>query len=142
MRWCYSARMKHAFLALLLLLLAACANMKIVGQGIRQHALAGAWETPSGSHILIGCSGAFNADIVDGQWAIPGSHGGLTVPAESHESGSHIKAIDERGFVVSEWPFASQRYDVDEWPHLNPQGKAEMNMEGRIWTRTRDLACD
>lgn len=116
--------------------------MKLVTDGIRLHSLAGDWKTASGDYISIGCSGAFSANIVDGQWAIPGSKNEVSIPATSQESGSHIKQVDDQGFVVSHWPFASQRYDVDSWAHQNAKGVVEMNMEGKTWTRTQDLSCD
>lgn len=115
--------------------------MKLVEQGIRAHALAGSWRSDHGDKLLIGCSGAFNADWLGTTTApVPGAP--LTVPATAHESGSHISEITSSGFTVSRWPLASDHFSVDEWPHQDPQGRIVMQAEGTRWVRTQDLGCD
>jgi hypothetical protein len=110
-------------------LFTACSSMRLDGAGVRNHHLAGAWQSPRGDHFLIGCSGAFNHDLNDE----------LTT---THESGAHISEVTETGFTVSHWPLAESTYDVAAWPHKDSRGRTVMQAEGMEWVESRAIDCD
>lgn len=125
--------MRHVLSLLALLAATSCTHLAGVEQGIRTHRLVGTWQSERGDHLLIGCSGAFNAGLTE-------TAAGL--PTEFHESGSHISEVTPNGFTVSHWPLTADTYDVAAWPHKDPQGRVVMTAEGMEWVKSRPIDCD
>jgi hypothetical protein len=115
-----------------LLLLTACAHLDQVESGIRKRGLAGSWKSESGGYLLIGCSGAFNVNRTEGEFPLTW---------KTAEQGAHLSEVNEKGFVVSHFPFASGHYHVEQWPQ-EEKGNLVMRMEGERWVRQTTLDCN